>query len=126
MAKELDQEFVENVVKALVDLPDKVSVVRKIDERGVLLELTVDPSDMGKVVGRAGRTAKAIRSLLRVLGAKNNARLNLKIIEPEGSMRPTGAPRNEAVKSNVPAPAASEGGAQISTTKGDLEEIAEE
>lgn len=85
---EKDQEFVEYVVKAIVEMPDKVKVERKIDERGVLLELTVDPADMGKIIGKDGRTAKAVRTLLRVLGAQNDARVNLKIIEPEGGTGP--------------------------------------
>lgn len=85
---EHDQKFVEEIVKSIVDTPDKVSTQRKVDEMGVLIELTVDPSDMGKIIGKEGKTAKAIRTLLRVLGAKNNARINLKIIEPEGSERP--------------------------------------
>ena len=83
-----DQEFVEYVVKAIVDSPDKVKVERKVDEMGVLIELTVDPTDMGKIIGKEGRTAKSVRTLLRVLGAKNNARVNLKIIEPEGGRGP--------------------------------------
>lgn len=82
---EKDQQFVEDVVKAIVDNPDKVSTARTVDEMGVLIELTVDPSDMGKIIGKEGKTAKSIRTLLRVLGAKNNARVNLKIVEPEGS-----------------------------------------
>lgn len=81
---EKDQEFVEYVVKALVDNPEKVKVSRTVDEMGVLINLAVDSSDMGKVIGKEGRTAKSIRTLLRVLGAKNNARVNLKIEEPEG------------------------------------------
>lgn len=84
---EKDQKFVEDVVKAIVDSPDKVVTERTIDEMGVLIKLTVDPSDMGKIIGKDGKTAKSIRTLLRVLGAKNNARVNLKIIEPEGSER---------------------------------------
>jgi len=83
-AEEHDKEFVEYIVKEIVDIPEKVQVERKIDEMGVLLELTVAPEDMGKVIGKEGNTAKSIRTLLRVLGAKNNARVNLKIIEPEG------------------------------------------
>jgi predicted RNA-binding protein YlqC (UPF0109 family) len=82
---DIDKEFVEFVVKALVDDPDQVVIERSVDERGVLLELTVAPDDMGKVIGKAGSTAKAIRTLLRVLGAKSDARFNLKIVEPEGS-----------------------------------------
>ena len=88
-----DQEFLEYLVKSLVDNPDKVSVDRKVDEMGVLLTLKVAPEDMGKIIGRAGNTAKAIRSLLRIVGIKNNARVNLKIEEPEGSThvaRPAG------------------------------------
>ena len=85
---ERDQEFLEFVIKTLVDNPDSVKVSRTVDEMGVLLMLDVHPDDMGKVIGRAGNTAKAIRSLLRVVGLKNNARVNLKINEPEGSTRP--------------------------------------
>jgi len=83
---EKDQEFVEYAVRAIVENPDKVKVERTIDERGVLLSLEVDPADMGKIIGKDGRTAKAIRTLLRVLGAQNDARVNLKIIEPEGGL----------------------------------------
>jgi len=93
MAKELDQEFLEFVVTSLVDNKDKVSVDRTVDEMGVLLTLTVDPADMGQIIGRQGQTARAIRTLLRVVGAKNNARVNLKIFEPEGSKRGPRAPR---------------------------------
>lgn len=84
---EIDKEFVEYIVKAIVDNPNKVEVKRSIDEMGVLLELNVDPKDMGKIIGKDGRTAKSIRTLLRVLGAKNDSRVNLKIIEPEGAQR---------------------------------------
>ncbi|MBU0647807.1 KH domain-containing protein [Patescibacteria group bacterium] len=79
-----DQAFIEYIVRAIVDIPDKVRTERTIDERGVLITLYVDPSDMGKVIGKEGRTAKAIRSLLKVLGAKNQARVTMKIVEPEG------------------------------------------
>ncbi len=79
-----DQLFLESVVKALVEHPEDVKVKRQVDEMGVLLTLDVNPSDMGKVIGRSGNTAKAIRILLRVVGMKNNARVNLKINEPEG------------------------------------------
>ncbi len=84
MAAEMDKEFVEYVVQALVSKPDAVQVKRSVDDMGVLLELSVDPEDMGKVIGKAGATAKSIRTLLRVLGAKNDARVNLKIVEPDG------------------------------------------
>src|SRR3989339_977592 len=83
-----DQEFLEYVVKALVDTPSAVKVSRQVDEMGVLITLKIDPADMGKIIGRSGNTAKAIRSLLRVVGVKNNARVNLKIEEPEGGRGP--------------------------------------
>ena len=82
-----DKEFVEHIIKEIVDYPDDVQVDRKVDEMGVLISLTVNPQDMGQVVGKQGSTAKSIRTLLRVIGAKNNARVNFKIIEPEGSRR---------------------------------------
>ncbi len=103
MAKmEKDQEFVESVIKSLVDHPEDVKTERKIDEMGVLITLHVHPEDMGQVIGRSGATAKSIRTLLRVVGAKNNARVNLKIVEPEGSTR---GPRREAGEAPVEAPA---------------------
>jgi predicted RNA-binding protein YlqC (UPF0109 family) len=83
-AKEADQEFVEYVVNQLVTNPEAVITKRTIDELGVLIELTVDKDDMGVIIGKEGKTAKAIRTLLRVLGAKNDSRINLKIVEPEG------------------------------------------
>jgi predicted RNA-binding protein YlqC (UPF0109 family) len=79
-----DQEFLEYVVKALVENPDQVKVDRRVDEMGVLITLDVASADMGKIIGRDGATAKAIRTLLRVVGMKNNARVNLKINEPAG------------------------------------------
>lgn len=82
---EKDQEFLEYIVKNLVDKPEAVRVNRTVDEMGVLLTLTVDQEDMGKIIGRQGNTAKAIRTLLRVVGMKNNARVNLKVNEPDGS-----------------------------------------
>lgn len=84
MSQYNDETFLEYIVKSLVDHPDDVKVDRKVDEMGVLLSLKVNPLDMGQVVGRQGATAKAIRSLLRIVGIKNNARVNLKIEEPEG------------------------------------------
>lgn len=88
-----DRDFIEYAVKMLVDNPDDVKVARKIDEMGVLITLDVNPKDMGMVIGREGMTAKALRTLLRVIGARNNARVNLKINEPEGSERPVREPR---------------------------------
>jgi uncharacterized protein len=77
----IDQQFVEYIVKSLVSNPDAVSVERRIDEKGVLLELTVDPEDLGRVIGKRGATAQSIRNLLRALGTKNDARYNLKIVD---------------------------------------------
>ena len=93
---ESDQTFVEYVVKAIVNNPNDVKVTRTVDERGVLMTLDVNPSDMGYVIGRQGQTARSIRTLLKIVGAKNNARVNLKINEPEGG-RPasTLTPRQE-------------------------------
>lgn len=92
MSETMDKEFLEYIVKAIVANPQDVAVDRTVDERGVLLTLNINPSDMGYVIGRQGKTAQAIRSLLKIIGAKNNARVNLKINEPEGSQRP---PRQE-------------------------------
>ena len=78
---EIDQQFVEYVVKSLVGKPEAVKVDRRIDEKGVLLELTVDPEDLGRVIGKRGATAQSLRTLLRALGTKNEARYNLKIID---------------------------------------------
>jgi hypothetical protein len=87
MPDEKDQEFVEYIVKALVDHPEDVKTERTVDEMGVLITLNLHPEDMGQVIGRQGQTAKAIRTLLRVVGAKHKSRVNLKINEPEGSTR---------------------------------------
>lgn len=82
-----DQQFLEYVIKALVDNPDQVKVTRTVDEMGVLLTLDIGAADMGKIIGRQGNTAKSIRTLLRVVGMKNNSRVNLKINEPVGGLR---------------------------------------
>lgn len=84
---EQDAQYLDFVVKGLVDHPESVKITRTVDEMGVLLTLDVHPDDMGKIIGRSGNTAKAIRILLRVVGMKNNARVNLKINEPEGGRR---------------------------------------
>ncbi len=86
--KPTDEQFLDYVVKALVDNPDSVKVNRKVDEMGVLLSLNVHPDDMGQIVGREGSTARAIRTLVRIIGIKNHARVNLKIEEPEGGRGP--------------------------------------
>lgn len=87
--KAADQEFLEFIVKHLVDHPDDVRVERKVDEMGVLLSLKVNPEDMGAVIGRGGETARAIRNLVRIVGLKNHARVNLRIEEPEGGSQAT-------------------------------------
>ena len=79
-----DIEFVEYVVKQIVESPEEVEVNREVDEMGVLLTLKVAKDDMGKIIGKSGQTAKALRTLLRIVGSKNDARVNLKIVEPEG------------------------------------------
>ncbi len=84
MAKENDKEFLQFLIESLVDHPKDVKVERKVDEMGVLLSLKVNPEDMGQIIGREGSTAKAIRNLVRIVGLKNHARVNLKIEEPEG------------------------------------------
>ncbi len=99
--KEHDVEFLEYVVKSIVDHPDEVKLERTIDEMGVLITLAVHPEDMGQIIGRSGATAKSIRTLLRVIGARNNARVNLKILEPEGSTR---GQRGEDAAAGAPPP----------------------
>ena len=88
---EQDTQFLEFVVRALVDNPNDVKIKRTVDEMVVLMTLDVNSADMGKIIGREGNTAKAIRTLLRVVGMKNNARVNLKINEPEGGTKATKA-----------------------------------
>ena len=101
---DIDQQFIEFVVKSLVGKPDAVSVARRVDEKGVLLELTVDPEDLGRVIGKRGATAQSLRTLLRALGTKNDARYNLKIIDngigDHGHAHQEGEPPRE----NAPAP----------------------
>jgi predicted RNA-binding protein YlqC (UPF0109 family) len=94
-----DHIFLDNVVKALVDNPNSVQITRTVDEMGVLLTLTVHPDDMGKIIGRDGNIAKALRTLLRVVGMKHNARVNLKINEPVGGK--VSAPREEKTLDQV-------------------------
>ncbi len=92
MNSSIDQQFIEFVVKSLVGHPDDVSIERTIDEKGVLLELTVNPEDLGRVIGKRGATAQSLRTLLRALGTKNDARYNLKIVD-NGDPRP---PRDDS------------------------------
>jgi predicted RNA-binding protein YlqC (UPF0109 family) len=94
-----DKAFLEYIVKSLVDNPEDVKIDRVVDEMGVLITMTVNKNDMGKIIGRQGNTAKAIRTLLRVIGMKNNARVNLKINEPEGSEKEASVTTSESSKS---------------------------
>src|SRR3954453_23026246 len=116
---DIDQQFIEYVVKSLVGKPEAVSIERRIDEKGVLLELTVDPEDLGRVIGKRGATAQSLRTLLRALGTKNDARYNLKIVDngvgpsaqdsqsssDTGSTRPTPAPQKNNDDTTQSAPA---------------------
>jgi len=97
-----DTQFLESLVKALVDNPEAVQINRTVDEMGVLLTLDVHADDMGKIIGRSGNTAKAIRTLLRVVGMKHDARVNLKINEPEGG-RGLSREMSEAMQEDNPA-----------------------
>lgn len=92
---EADKQFLEMIVKSIVSNPNDVSVDRTVDEMGVLLTLKINPADMGYVIGRKGQTAQAIRTLLKIVGAKNNSRVNLKIYDPEGGNRRSSRPSNE-------------------------------
>jgi len=97
---EADQKFLEDIIKSIVGNPDDVKSTRTVDERGVLLTLDVNPADMGYVIGRSGQTARAVRTLLKIVGAKSNARVNLKISEPEGGRGPN--PRREDGEATTP------------------------
>ncbi|MEK7599827.1 MAG: KH domain-containing protein [Patescibacteria group bacterium] len=109
---EIDQQFIEYVVKSLVGNPDAVQIERRIDEKGVLLELTVDPEDLGRVIGKRGATAQSLRTLLRALGTKNDARYNLKIIDngpldhagSSSSSDDNAQPADDATDAPAPAP----------------------
>ncbi|MBQ6130670.1 KH domain-containing protein [Candidatus Saccharibacteria bacterium] len=98
----IDQQFVEYIVKTLVNNPDKVEVSRKIDEKGVLLSLSVDPEDVGRVIGKRGATAQSLRTLLRALGTKNDARYNLKIVNTDSDDAPTSDPSEEEPAESAP------------------------
>jgi predicted RNA-binding protein YlqC (UPF0109 family) len=97
----IDQQFVEYIVKTLVNNPDKVEIARDIDEKGVLLSLTVDPEDIGRVIGKRGATAQSIRTLLRALGTKNNARYNLKIVNNDEYIPRAAAPVSDEASADT-------------------------
>lgn len=104
-AQEHDQEFVEYIARNIVNHPDDVKTDRIVDERGVLITLHINPEDMGYVIGRQGQTARSLRTLLKIVGAKANARVNLKIYEPEGSRRPPRARAEDGMGAGAPAEA---------------------
>ncbi len=120
---EMDKEFVEYVVKALVNNPEDVSVKRSVDDMGILLELSVNPEDMGKVIGKAGATAKSIRTLLRVLGSRSDARVNLKIVEPEGSEGATEQSSDGEAPETVPAAPVNEESELVTRTKQEFADL---
>ena len=117
-----DKAFLEYVVTSLVDNPADVKIDRTVDEMGVLITMTVNPADMGKIIGRQGNTAKAIRTLLRVIGMKNNARVNLKINEPEGG-RPMSAEHSEHASAPAQAMSSSEASKSVDAALDDLKGI---
>src|ERR1700759_1248918 len=100
MANSIDQQFIEYIVKSLVGNPDAVKIQRTIDEKGVLLELTVDQEDLGRVIGKRGATAQSLRTLLRALGTKNDARYNLKIVDVGGPRPPRSSDDSSPTKSD--------------------------
>jgi len=101
MPKDNDKEFLEYIIKALVDHPDDVKVDRKVDEMGVLLSLKINSEDMGQIIGKAGSTARSIRNLVRIVGLKNHARVNLKIEEPEGGRATTRERKETSTKGEL-------------------------
>ena len=143
MNNSIDQQFVEYVVKSLVGKPEAVTVERRIDEKGVLLELTVDPDDLGRVIGKRGATAQSLRTLLRALGTKNDARYNLKIVDngegghhggsssqttddssSDGSMTAaTAASTDEDDEKTEAAPSAAHSSDRLARTRKELEEL---
>lgn len=125
----IDQQFIEYIVKSLVGKPEAVKVERTIDEKGVLLELTVDPEDLGRVIGKRGSTAQSLRSLLRALGTKNDARYNLKIVDvdrPEGASTdaatPSPATSDNTVENNTDEPVENESD-RLKNTRRELAEL---
>ena len=109
----IDQQFVEYLIKSIVGNPDAVSIARSVDEKGVLLELTVDPEDLGRVIGKRGATAQSVRTLLRALGTKNDARYNLKIVD-NGEPRPERTATND--DSYAPSPTQDDSSTSASST----------
>lgn len=125
----IDEQFVEYIVKALVGKPDAVSIKRTIDEKGVLLELTVDAEDLGRVIGKRGGTAQSIRSLLRALGTKNEARYNLKIVDVDGGQGRRDRDDDQAAPAPTPATSddsSDEKTEEVKETEQPVEELTDE
>jgi uncharacterized protein len=123
---EIDQQFIEFVVKSLVGKPDAVQIKRTIDEKGVLLELTVDPEDLGRVIGKRGATAQSLRTLLRALGTKNDARYNLKIVDNGVGGHASDEKTEPKHEELAPVPTSDDNGDDNKPAESDEEEIAEE
>ena len=127
MNSTIDQQFVEFIVKSLVGKPDAVKVERRIDEKGVLLELTVDPEDLGRVIGKRGATAQSLRTLLRALGTKNDARYNLKIVDngeyPAPSTSTPSTKDEEDIEDEDETPAEPSSSDVVSKTRKELEDL---
>ncbi len=125
MSNSIDQQFIEFVVKSLVNNPDAVEVERTIDEKGVLLELTVDPEDLGRVIGKRGATAQSLRTLLRALGTKNDARYNLKIVDNgEAPIPRSSSPASDATDDDAASSEAADDTTDTSVENGSSEEEA--
>ena len=124
MNNTIDQQFVEFIVKSLVGKPDAVKIERRIDEKGVLLELTVDSEDLGRVIGKRGATAQSLRTLLRALGTKNDARYNLKIVDNSGGVAPESSGQSRNTKEEKPAEEESESESDmVSKTRKELDDL---
>lgn len=120
----IDQQFVEFIVKSLVSNPEAVRVERRIDEKGVLLELTVDPEDLGRVIGKRGATAQSLRTLLRALGTKNDARYNLKIIDNgTGAVVSDDAAQGRTYTDDTESTEEDEASSVVSRTRKELEDL---
>ena len=105
-ALQKDQEFVEFVIKSIVNHPEDVKTERTVDDRGVLITLHINQEDMGYVIGRQGQTARALRILLKTVGAKDDARVNLKIYEPDELRRQHQEAKGSSSRPSYAAPAA--------------------
>ncbi len=123
MSNTIDQQFIEYIVKSLVGNPDAVSVERRIDEKGVLLELTVDGEDLGRVIGKRGATAQSLRTLLRALGTKNDARYNLKIVDVTGGAPTASSTSNSADDDSDAVVAEEEPSDVVSKTRAELADL---